>query len=503
MLASEYGQGIWGQLDGRPFFDAWRTTSPEDEGVTHRFPADELGRLDHALVYASGYHTPGAPTLSAASFLSGEHQQRCVQWVHRTLADAPSDHVGVAVELGPRGPACRPDLAVRPVFPPDGAFVDVARLDAPGQVKWYRVDEPGTYSVGFLRDAHPGGEVVVELFPATDLAHPIASVNGEPVKKFKPDQACRAHELERCVFLAETYFPGNAPFYVRVSAPSGRITGDVPVGIFKHDCSSEEVKCWLRPGDAPRAETGQPTQHTFFYAFRTHRAFDGAEQHLEVEVNSSADPLALTLWSRNRGELLPERDERRFRGAYAEDQADEYLLRVRRGAGQAFDVAWRTDLSFFFGGTPAAYAARTPGGGVAPLSLYCADETEGDALGSDEILVQVGTPAGALHFERFWPEVNATDRLGFADMAPLAVVGPVRVTIAELSTESLSHDHDDWDDLVTVDVPPLDPWVVEQLGQVRRTPLYDYDDGQIDWSDDYGGYELTFNQTHSPGDGQP
>ena len=506
MRAAEYGQRIWGNLDGRPFFDAWRTTSPEDQGITHRSAGYGLGRLDYALVYGSGYHVADAPTLSGPAFLGGEHQQRCVQWVHRTLAEAPSDHIGVAIELGPRGPACRPDLAVRPTFGPGGAFVDVVRLAAPGQVKWYRVDEPGTFSIGFLRDEYPLGEVVVEVFPASDLAHRIASVDGAPMLRLTPPAAlcdvALGRAADECEFITETFFPGNAPFYVRVSAPTGLITGDVPIAIFRHDCSTEALKCWLRPGDAPRVEVGDPTQHTFFYGIRTHEAIDHAAQTLEVEVNGTADPVAITLGSPGRGEVQPELVSRRWRGAFAEDQDQDYLLRVRRVGGQPFDVAWRTDLTFVFGGSRGAYPAR-PGTSVAPLRLYCADETEGDALGSDEILLRLGTPSGVEHFGDFWPEVNASDTLSFDSMKPLAAVGPVRVTIAELSSETYSAELDDWDDLVTFDIAPLDPHVLDHLGQVIETPLYDHEAGQIDWTDAYGAYQLTFNQSHSPGGGQP
>lgn len=444
MLASEYGTGIWSQLGspssdpaaGLPFYDAWRTTSPEDHGQTHRFPGSELGRLDYALLYGGGYHQPGAPTLPEAAFMSPElHDHQCPQWVRRTLQGAPSDHVGVLLELGPRAEACRPDYAVKPAFPvgtPD--FVDRSSLDAPGQVRWYRVDAPGTYSIGLLENA--ADLLAIDVFPVADLSTPIPPISRLPPRLLSPWAQCKDLGLSKCRFVTRTYFLGESPFYVRVSAPSGRVTGETAIFIRKHDCSSEEDGCWLSPGQPLKEFVGEPGQLEFYFPFRTHASFDERAQNFEVEAVSSKT-MNVTLSSVGRGKLVDNRRDRHFLGRYSEGKDDTYMLHVGRAPSPSpspISVAWRTNLTYLFGGR-GGYPSMTPGG-PAPLSLYCVDETGGDTLGNDEVLLEVGSGVGAakkVHFRAFWPDVNAGDAMTFADMPPLPLVGPAKIWISELT----------------------------------------------------------------------
>jgi len=515
MLASEYGTGIWSQLGspssdpaaGLPFYDAWRTTSPEDHGQTHRFPRSELGRLDYALLYGGGYHQAGAPTLPEAAFMSDDlHDHQCPQWVRRTLQGAPSDHVGVLLELGPRAPACRPDYAVKPAFPvgaPD--FVERISLDAPGQVRWYRVDAPGTYSIGLLENA--ADLLAIDVFPVADLSTPIPPISRLPPRLLSPSAQCKDLGLSNCRFVTRRYFPGESPFYVRVSAPSGRVTGETAIYIRKHDCSTEEDGCWLSPGQPLKEFVGEPRQLEFYFPFRTHASFDNLAQNFEVEAVSQ-EKVYTSLSSVGRGNLVENRLRKRFLERYSESKDDTYMLHVRRlpsPSPRPISVAWRTNLTYLFGAR-GGYPSTTPGG-PAPLSLYCVDETDGDALGNDEVLLEVGFGAGAskkVFFRRFWPDVNAGDPMMYADMSPLPLVGPAKIWISELKTEVMSTSLSDRDDTVELTIAPLDWNVPERLAQLVSTGLHPVaPDGSVNPYNSYGEYEVTFNQAHSLSGGEP
>ena len=125
----EYKDTVWGSLSNTlPFFDAWRTTSPRDEGVTNNLGVGELGginplnyvgnhRYDYVLVGGAGYHTIGAQTWTPPSpYTAASGSPRCVNWIRTTLKSSTSDHFGLAAELGPKADGCNPALALPPTY---------------------------------------------------------------------------------------------------------------------------------------------------------------------------------------------------------------------------------------------------------------------------------------------------------------------------------------------------------------------------------------------------
>jgi hypothetical protein len=529
LLGTEYGQTIWGELDGAPFFDAWRTTSPEDDGVTDQDPharlygdnpsyvdiprgMDARQRRNHVLLFGGGYYAPRAPVVANPTFLAGPHDHRCPQGARRLerraqiLPDRTEAGLlgGLVVELGPRGEACRADMAIRPAFPAGGTFLHRPKIDEPGQVVWYRVDAPGTYSVGLEQGA--ASDFAADVFAAHDLSRPLANVVTDGTKVVALESACAAIGAETCAFDTKTYlFTDHQPFYIRVSSPSGKVTGRPGLLVRRHDCSSEDAKCWLLPGDEARASGTDPDQRVFYYAFATHKAFDGAAQTFEIDLDitpviGATDHVTLT--STNRGTVVP---ETRLKGpwlrSFQERKEDRYLLRIHRTGTTPHTVQWRTNLTYVFGATaPYGFAAKKP----VFLSLYCTDETEGDTLGDDEIKLEVGQGTN-VHYARFWDTVDAyAAPKPFEDMPPLAVVGDATITLSELSVEHDSNDPADVDQRARITVGGLDPRVREKLGMTFHTPLHTIrPDGSLDTSTSWGAYQVTLNLAHSLGGGTP
>jgi hypothetical protein len=279
------------------------------------------------------------------------------------------------------------------------------------------------------------------------------------------------------------------------------VTGETAIYIRKHDCSSEEDGCWLSPGQPLKEFVGEPRQLEFYFPFRTHASFDNLAQSFEVEA-VSRDTAHVSLSSIRRGKLVDGRAGKRYLGRYSEGNNDTYMLHVRRApspSASPISVAWRTNLTYLFGAR-GGYPSTTPGG-PAPLSLYCVDETGGDTLGNDEVLLEVGSGVGAarkVHFRAFWPDVNAGDPMMFADMPPLPLVGPAKIWISELTTEVMSTSLSDRDETVELTIPPLDWNVPERLAQLRTTSLHPVaPDGSVNPYNFFGEYEVTFNQAHS------
>lgn|GEM_PF-4600633 len=543
MAASEYGRGIWGQLDvlgglgasvpgglpvdGLPFYDTWRTTSPEDQGITHFLPTEETGRLDYALLYGGGYYVAGAPSLSETHFYSSEvHDRQCPQWLHSALKGAPSDHVGVFLELGPIGPACRPDLAIVPRFTPaQPEFSDPVQLAKPGQVKWYRVNQPGTYSIGFRRGTNPQGHLAVDVFAAHDLARSIVSVPDVPDRTVDHGLGCRDARHFACVFDTKTYFVDKGPFYVRVYAPSGRVTGSTELFIRKNQCSSVEDGCWMAPGDGLREYDGHPTQDEFFLQFRTYRSFNNVPQDCVASYHSDGPGM---ISGASYGRVPDDGGGPSGGTAWWSDMGpDTYVLRVRRvDRSVPIRAGWDTTLWY-----------------LEPQSIYCADETGMDAFQNDEILAEVGV-GGDVYYRQFWPDVNAGDGFRFSKISlempgyrlvesppvQMPVVGHAEITVAELVGESL--DPPDRDQNLIVRIPPLTTrlapgpsleWLVTtELPDSDGDPLVDLGDwatrmyaaapgAPLQPSLNYVGpigagagvYQLKFRQVRSPGGGKP
>lgn len=201
MLAAEYGQGIWKQLDKASFFDVWRTTSPEDEGITNA-AGTNLARFDYFLMNGAGHYDRTSPSLLLNNSFA---QGGCPQWVRRTLQNAPSDHIGLALDVGPGSSFCAPALADHVNGTTRSTLTGT--LTQPGENVWYRLDTPGTYSLGFLSGTDLD-KIAFSVFPVGDLSHPL-----ERSRLLQPGQVERPCPTPGalCQFDREVFFFGHIP----------------------------------------------------------------------------------------------------------------------------------------------------------------------------------------------------------------------------------------------------------------------------------------------------
>jgi hypothetical protein len=241
MIDSEYGKSIRTNVAGLPFYDIWRTTSPEDDGQTHRFFGPPA-RYDYFLINGAGYYdsvTPWSPL--APRFLSNYgHGYTCPQYLRRAFQEGPSDHIGLILDLGPWSEACRPDMAILPERESGWArsrqAVHGGTLPEPGSVMWYRVNEPGTYSVGFPAGSDAAARLRVEMYPVNDLSFVV-----QPFARNSSARVPGVHDD----FDTTSMFSGTQPFYLRVFDPEGRTSGAYQLLVKQHDCSSVEWECPL------------------------------------------------------------------------------------------------------------------------------------------------------------------------------------------------------------------------------------------------------------------
>ena len=239
----EYANTIGALLHGVPEFpiyDAWSTTTSEyDKGLT---TADE--RLDHILV-------------SRRTQQNAKGEDLCIQHIWNPPAlEALSDHRAVAADINLYSLQCNPRLAFAVPEASMGATVvgttKVAesftrQISHPGGMQWWRLDQPGTYSIAFESTF----DAQYELYEGGDLSHPLRG-------DFKLEKTT----LTKCVNygtaanpayddcekrVSQAYVLPVGPIYVRVFFPDRDATGDYSIAFYRHGCSSAEDFCELLP----------------------------------------------------------------------------------------------------------------------------------------------------------------------------------------------------------------------------------------------------------------
>ncbi len=400
-LNSEYRQAVWGDLHGLPFFDAWRTTSQQDAGITSNLGRAELAgadpdafrgphRYDYFLVKGQRYHAPGALTwASPSAFETATGDPRCVSWVRTTLRSSSSDHFGLAMEMGPRSPHCNP--AIAKVGNVDGVATAVD-LAAPGASAWFYFDTPGTYTLGLGQDEAKQG-LAYEVFAEDNLSRGTGALpkHGRVVELSGP--AC-GHEATTCAFETERFFPGQKPFYVRVFSPAGRTFGRFHFYSLRHDCSSPETACELQPGAPPIAPI-VPTGQTFVGHFTFHSlpvVNREVPQTITFEVSTSTALANLRLTTSRLGNSGSTPWRPSHRREHAEARGVEYELKVERSIDSAaYSIGAKTNLTWVSGAKddlllPLYQAFAAP---PAAMKLVCQDESGADFLDDEEIAATI------------------------------------------------------------------------------------------------------------------
>ena len=152
-----------------------------------------------------------------------------------------SDHLPVRGDFNRAWPFCRARDAKEVGDPELGAnntFSVPGRIQFPGSMQWYRITEPGSYSIG----VNPESTFAFQVYDHEDLSRPRPSY----------------HKMESR--WGTRYQLPNPPYYVRVFASTDdghtadrATTGSYSITIHRHDCTSAEDACMLMAGGVTQA----------------------------------------------------------------------------------------------------------------------------------------------------------------------------------------------------------------------------------------------------------
>jgi len=224
------GKSEWTErFDSGGFFatvlkDSWAfQTSPDDPGQTASsgfpfFPdgREQGERLDYIL------YSPSANI----------HEQPCCRQ-HLTkaweLADDDgghhyTDHFAVEADTNIWAPHCNP-LEAYVVNPQPNEMVN-GHITYPGSMQWYRIDEPGSYSI---KIGVGESDVKFHVYESDDLSRPIPNYHGQVTR------------------YGLKFVMPEAPFYIRVFAPDRSWQGQYSITFHKHQGASPWDSITLLP----------------------------------------------------------------------------------------------------------------------------------------------------------------------------------------------------------------------------------------------------------------
>lgn len=182
-------------------------TSTKDPGISNNV---DNARLDYIL--------HNKPNITNFTVKPIERYQLCMQYIAKANeitaptqggAQQLSDHLGVRADFNKAAKACSPNDKGGALGPVALNFSNAqnlsfsaasgAKITFPGSMQWYRIDQPGSYSIKLsgVNAAHLGFEV----YAGRDLSTPLPPFYNEVNKRYGPK-----------------YFMPETPYYVRVFA---------------------------------------------------------------------------------------------------------------------------------------------------------------------------------------------------------------------------------------------------------------------------------------------
>jgi len=482
---TEYGRTVWGRLGNLPFYDVWRTTSSEDPG--HTYDKDgSIKRYDYMLMHGGFQYGPYqyGDQVTSTSNLPIRPNLACPTWVRTVLKDTTSDHIGILAEFGPRGEQCSPSRAKKldPLIEKsyDGAVVQVGQLETAGTSQWYRVEDPGTFSIGLENEmgSVSCGHITFDVFKERDLGAPLDAYRDEDPKVVELRNC--GHDAP-CKIQTNMYVSPSDPIYVRVHSPSGRYRGRYSLLVKRHDCASREWACGIRPGEEafdPKPPHG--VNYTGWFILDTDATWSQQSQQVDIYVeNTSKRYLWINLldgygYGVPAAHFKPLTTRHDYHHQLHTDKSLRRYLVVKRLNNYAgFKVRWTTDLTWFIGSNP-------PYPGAHATKLVCTDETGYDYTGKDEILLRA-TPDGRkdLAVESKFKQMDTGSVRSFV-WKPIPFVGSLTIDAWELEEGDDEHGG--------FTLNSLDPDVPDAL--VRNTGF----------TVDDGNYAVHYNLTHSLND---
>lgn len=270
-------------------FDPWaETTSPLDPGITND---EDNARLDYILTSRRTLQSP----------VTAPAPDMCVQHVwNPPELEGLSDHQPVAADLNLMAPQCNPRLAYQ-VLPSDVTFNGVSKAGSkltraianPGNMQWFKVDEPGTYTFA-LANAPAGNGLGFEVFADENLSVPIAGaqvLGGDVIKSCvqTPTGAPRCSDVRGTKLVIP-----QAPFFVRVFSSDRAFTGSYGLTIYKYKCNSPAEACAVLPNAPqpfafPAAGTALGSDDSaWFQVDIKDQADSGAAQSLRFHADNNA-----------------------------------------------------------------------------------------------------------------------------------------------------------------------------------------------------------------------
>jgi hypothetical protein len=318
-----------------------------------------------------------------------------------------SDHYGVNASVNWWAPFCssgqaRAITAAELNNPAGTAVFDSAeyRIEHPGGMQWFRLDDPGTYSFALYNsNGLPAaeGEVRFRVFLSTSMSTPLGSWNGERARF--ADSSGQSH-------AGLKFHVPSGPFYVRIDHPDRRQTGRYTLVVHRHGCTSLEDDCILLPNESEPVVRSLPASAigfdgSLFFQVATDGPVDDAAQELRFFLAPPPDtgssefgrPFALALLT-GEGTLIAEAGTVPASGGLElvrrerDDNRQKLFMRVSAlvdvATAPTFRVGWSTDLMVLHGriqdlGDPSHEAPDKH-----PLKLVANIQARPDVFGVDD-----------------------------------------------------------------------------------------------------------------------
>jgi hypothetical protein len=317
-------------------------------------------------------------------FHSKPESQTCMQHITRAYGLAAtngthlSDHIGVKLDANRAAQYCSP---IEPYENPPNDDLINGIIQYKGSMQWYRIDQPGCYSI----ETFPGsGTVEFDVYEAKDLSRPLASYFGEQTE------------------WGLKFALHDPPYYIRVYSKDRSWVGLYSIRFHLHQGRSPEDSIGLWPAKpylytmpnlplndenkvwfdfhTGKGETDKlPSLNFFMDHFIDH------PYELKLRRSDTLDPLQV---SQSRGVSPDFLSHIRHEFSLDDLPAGKYFLVVKpdddndQVQGQNFIVEWQTSLTYFH-----------------PFQMKC--DIQDDWLGDDDIHYQLhidGTALGGFQY---------------------------------------------------------------------------------------------------------
>lgn len=353
--------------------DTWfYETSTKDEGHT----SAGRQRIDYILHNPVHFSTP----------LRVQHLTKAYNLFSIT-GESLSDHFGLNADLNRDAEYCNPRKS-RHLTLADGEYIP-GELTYPGSMVWYRVDDPGTYSLAVLSSK----DIEFAVYKSTDLSRPLGQYKAETIEYMDKNQR---------KFTAKKHVMVDPPYYIRVYHQARYVNGDYSLFIHKHRGVDKDDAIVLVPHklypESPKlppvfkkGEAINPDD-TVWFQFDTLQSDSGEPQEIVCEVAGySKGVFRMTLVEADGKTIISSTGPDPSKLTLPMSDVDPlkrplkvYLLVTRDDPTYASDtvtVKWTTNLTVFHGWQLVPDTLE--------LRLFCEDETNPEPFGSDEIVMRI------------------------------------------------------------------------------------------------------------------